>query len=84
MAAPAARYLVAGRPMTCRECTHDTFYTRRTLLNTRGLTFLGWDVLNKDAANYICARCGHLTWYVERGPDGRWIEGAPRPVTPAE
>jgi DNA-directed RNA polymerase subunit RPC12/RpoP len=58
-------YEIDGRPLTCPHCAHNAFHTRRTLLNTRGLAFLQWDWLNRDAANYICARCGQMQWFVD-------------------
>src|ERR1039458_45395 len=61
----AKQFQIAGHPLTCAHCKSDTFFTRRTLLNTRGLTYLKLDWLNAAARNYICARCGHIMWFYD-------------------
>lgn len=55
---------MAGRDLTCPHCGHDQFRHRETLMNTRGLTFLGMEWANAEAQNYICARCGLVTWFM--------------------
>ena len=54
-----------GRKLRCTVCEHERFWSRRTLMNTRGTTFLGLDWINKEAVNYVCERCGHVFWFFE-------------------
>lgn len=55
---------VAGHRLVCPICGSDTFVERRSLLNTRGLTFFGLDWANRAAMNYICATCGYIMWFL--------------------
>lgn len=54
-----------GRQVTCPICQHDLFWTRTTLMNTAGMTFLGLEWANKVADNYVCADCGHVLWFLD-------------------
>ena len=56
-------YTVSDRPLKCPHCGGDHFHHRRILLNTRAMTFLDLDWLNAAADVYVCAQCGHLTWF---------------------
>ena len=56
---------IENRPVSCCHCGHDEFYYRETLLNTRGMTFLDLQWLNKAAQSYICAQCGYIMWFAE-------------------
>ena len=62
----AGRYEIDGRPVKCPHCGNDLFWTRTTLMNTRGVTFLGFDWANKEAQNYICDRCGYVLWFLDK------------------
>ena len=62
----ANEYSIQGKKLICPFCSHNRFYTRRSLLNTRALTFFDLDWANKDATNYICEHCGHIMWFAER------------------
>lgn len=53
-----------GHPLTCAVCGHDKFWTRKTLMNTPGVTFLGFDWANKQAENYVCNHCGYVMWFL--------------------
>ena len=33
------------------------------MMNTRGLTFMGWDWANKAARCLVCERCGYIHWF---------------------
>ena len=59
----ASEYSVKGKNLVCPFCSHNRFYTRRTLLNTVGMTFFGLDWANKEATNYICEHCGYILWF---------------------
>lgn len=52
-----------GRAIACLVCGHDRFHQRRVLLNTGGMTFLGWDAFNRGAAACRCERCGYIMWF---------------------
>lgn len=60
----AKEYEVVGNRLTCPICDHNRFTMRRSLLNTRGLTFLDLDWANRRATNFVCERCGHILWFV--------------------
>lgn len=49
-----------GTPILCPHCGNDRFSGREILLNTRGLTFLKLDWLNRSATALACAKCGHI------------------------
>lgn len=61
----AKEYEVKGHKLSCPICGHKLFWTRRTLMNTRGLTFFNLDWANQDAKNYICEHCGYIMWFYE-------------------
>jgi len=56
---------IDGKQLTCPVCEGTQFWTRRTLLNTAGVSFLGFDFLNKTAKNYICSNCNYIYWFYE-------------------
>lgn len=55
---------VAGNDLRCPVCGHDTFWKRRTLMNTPGMTFFGVEWANRQAENFVCDRCGHVLWFL--------------------
>jgi len=54
------RFEAGGAPIRCAHCNNDGFEGREILLNTRGLTFMKLDWLNRSATALTCARCGHI------------------------
>ena len=54
---------VKGHKLVCPVCGQDRFWSRRSLLNTRGATFFKFDWANKKANNFVCARCGYIFWF---------------------
>jgi hypothetical protein len=60
----AKEYEVLGHKLTCPICQHQLFTTRRSLLNTRGLSFFDLDWANRQATNFVCAQCGHILWFL--------------------
>ena len=58
-------YEVKGNKLSCPVCSNKFFWTRRSLLNTRGLTFLEWDWANRAADNYVCDKCGYIMWFLQ-------------------
>lgn len=54
-----------GKQLACLICGHTQFHERDTLLNTRAATFFKLDWANASATNYICAKCGHIHWFLQ-------------------
>ncbi len=58
---PGGRVLVAGHIiLRCVVCGADRFERRDISMNTPGMTFLGWDWLNRTAVGAICVYCGYV------------------------
>lgn len=55
---------IGGNPLRCPICGTERFHKRRAQLNTAGLTFLGLDWTNPSATCYVCAKCGHVLWFL--------------------
>lgn len=60
------RFEAGGKPIACPHCREDRFEAREILLNTRGLTFLKLDWLNRSATALVCGRCGHVQLFAVR------------------
>jgi hypothetical protein len=56
--------VVDGHKLICPICGNHTFSKRKTLMNTAGLTFLGVEWANKQAASFICDSCGYVMWFM--------------------
>ena len=61
--AKAGPQVVRGKTVKCLACQNETFRTKRVLLNTMWLTYLGMDWLNRSARVLICEECGFMHWY---------------------
>ena len=59
---------INGKPVQCAHCNNAEFLTRNALLNTRLMTYLNLDWLNKSARVHVCAACGHLEWFLALDP----------------
>jgi predicted nucleic-acid-binding Zn-ribbon protein len=59
----AVEITIKDKKLECPICGHNKFYTRKSLLNTRGLTFFNLDWANKYAMNHICENCGYIYWF---------------------
>jgi len=57
--------IIKGKVLECPVCENDRFWERRTLMNTPGLTFLGFEWANKKAQNLICSECGYVYWFMD-------------------
>lgn len=55
---------VGGKSLSCVVCGHERFWERRTLMNTKGASFLGFDWANTEATNYVCDNCGYVHWFL--------------------
>lgn len=62
----AKKRIIKGKELKCNVCNHDTFWERKTLMNTKMMTFVKLDWLNKKAQNYICDNCGHVLWFLDK------------------
>jgi len=58
---------VNGYELVCPVCGCKNFEKRSSLLNSRGMTFLGLDWTNQGAINYICESCGYIFWFIDDG-----------------
>ncbi len=56
---------IKGHKLSCPICNNTRFWTRKSLLNTKGMTFLELDWANKQADNYICDSCGYVMWFLQ-------------------
>lgn len=59
------RVYIKGNELRCPICNRNKFWKRKTLMNTSGATFFGFDWLNREAINYICDYCGYIYWFWE-------------------
>jgi len=62
----ATEHVVQGNRLVCPICQHSEFWTRTSMMNTKGLTFLDLDWANKTATNYVCDHCGYVMWFLEK------------------
>ena len=60
----ARKHSIKGHQLSCPVCENDTFWTRETLMNTKGMTFLKLDWANKQAQNFVCDNCGYVHWFL--------------------
>src|SRR5262249_26976543 len=59
----------AEQTLACTFCGHTGFWTRETLLSTRGATFFHLDWTNPNADNYICTHCAQVLWFAQTEDD---------------
>ena len=59
------RFEAGGAAVLCPHCT-NVGPSASNLLNTRGLTFLKLDWLNRFGAALVCARCGRIQLFAYR------------------
>ena len=59
----SAEITIKRKKLECPVCGHRKFFTRKSLLNTRGLTFFNLDFANRSATNHICENCGYIYWF---------------------
>jgi predicted nucleic-acid-binding Zn-ribbon protein len=56
--------IAGGKQLACVVCGGTHFHERNSLLNTRAAAFFRFDWANKEATNFICARCGYIFWFM--------------------
>lgn len=54
--------------MRCLVCSHDSFDRAQYMLNTQGMTLLGWDGFNRTASCLVCRSCGYIHWFAPSPP----------------
>jgi hypothetical protein len=59
------RFEVSGKQVVCAHCQGSDFDCSTALLNTAGLTFLGFDWANREAHVLACKRCGAVQWFLQ-------------------
>lgn len=64
----SGRFTAAGKPIACPHCAGEIFELRSAVVNTKALTFLRLDWLNRGAAVLVCEACGLLNWF-RNAPD---------------
>lgn len=57
---------INDKKIECLICKNDTFTHRKTLLNTRGMTFFGFDWLNDQVNSYTCTKCKFIHQFDNR------------------
>ena len=57
---------VKGNKLQWSICSGTYFTYRKSMLNTRTLSFLNLDWANKNADNYICNKCGYIFWFAQQ------------------
>ncbi len=57
---------VLGRSLYCYVCGYDRFWHRNVQLNTGLATFFNFDWIDPSATCCICARCGHIHWFLQQ------------------
>jgi hypothetical protein len=67
---------VVGRPLQCYACGYDRFWQRSAQLNTALATLFKFDWTDPSATCCICARCGHIHWFLPPQEDASAAEAA--------
>jgi len=62
---------VAAPGLTCLVCQFTEFDQTQYMLNTQGMTLLGWDAFNRQANCMVCRRCGFIHWFAPAPPAHR-------------
>lgn len=70
--AQGKRLVVVEKPFTCLVCGSDRFTQREVLLNTSGVTFLGFDAFNRAADGAVCTACGFVHHFA--GDAHYWLD----------
>jgi len=61
-----ASFSMNGKEIVCPFCSNHKFEYREILLNTPGMTFLGFDWANRSASVLICTTCSRIEWFFNR------------------
>jgi predicted nucleic-acid-binding Zn-ribbon protein len=63
--AEAARFLAAGKEVSCLQCEGSLFRQGKAQLNTAAMSLLDLDWANKSATTLVCTQCGFISWYFD-------------------
>ena len=55
---------VLGQSLHCYACAYDLFWQRSAQLNTALASLFKFDWTDPSATCCICARCGHIHWFL--------------------
>lgn len=58
-------YVAGGVQVRCAHCGGYEFDLREILMNTRGVTFLNLDWLNRGASALTCRHCSRIEWFAQ-------------------
>ena len=67
---------VLGRPLHCYVCGFELFWQRSAHLNTALATLFNFDWTDPSATCCICARCGHIHWFLPQQEGASAAEAA--------
>lgn len=56
--------VVAGHQLSCNVCSHGVFWEHQVQLHTPLMTYLDLEEWNRVADCAVCARCGHIHWFL--------------------
>lgn len=56
--------VVQGRQLSCNVCSYGIFWEHQVQLHTPFMTFLDLEEWNRVADCAVCARCGHIHWFI--------------------
>jgi len=58
-------YAAADRPVICLHCGGQRFTSRSAMLNSRVLTLIDLDWLDRSATALICTKCTEIRFFAE-------------------
>ena len=56
-------YSVAGKAISCPQCSGTSFVASSAQLHTQGLTFFQLEWLGQTAHILLCDTCSHIQWF---------------------
>lgn len=59
------RYHVGGNMLRCPVCQNDRFARGKAQLHTAGMTFIGLDWAQSEAATLACIQCSRVEWFLD-------------------
>lgn len=59
------KYYLDSRPMLCPLCASDDFERRRGVMETRAMSFFGYDWANRGKTQLICRGCGYILSFAD-------------------
>jgi predicted nucleic-acid-binding Zn-ribbon protein len=56
-------YVAGGKLVSCHQCGQTRFRKSKAQLNTKDMTLLRLDFLDKSACTLQCEKCGYILWF---------------------